>query len=365
MTILAELKDRIQQQFGSGHFNEDDYSFLQPGGNDHLVQFLFKNFADEYWELDDWNRNHLLLIEIASSLDLQFNLDEDGRFAVLEHPVKGSGRQVQAIIDLRDELLAIVYYFGDIKKCLRLNQRLLQSAVFHPCYMDSSMFLRIIDVFERIIGVKYDFEQSPALFLEPVIMKGQLRGNLVHQMFAEYSERFLNYLNICTLSGYLTDGAQGSITLYADGAIRTDACRLSSFIEIVNYVLDLLTRKYQTLSRNYLLQWQQHSQYRIQKLDGSPIEIELPFSVEIMDGLVKHLTNGNKDSMLLGISERISRKLWSIKSTEIKSAEQIEFEVSDKLIRIFLREHRAIPLYDKVEKFLRKHVSANLENWNH
>jgi hypothetical protein len=365
MTILVDLKERIQHQFGSGHFCEDDYSFLQPGGNDHLVQFLFKNFSDEYWELDEWNRHHLLLIDIAASLDLQFNLDEDGRFAVLVNPVKSSGRQVQAIIDLRDDLLAIIYYFGDIKKCMRLNQRFVQSALFHPCFIDSSMFLRIIDVFERIIGIEYDFEQSPALFLEPVILKGQLRGNLVHQMFAEYSERFFNYLNICVLSGYLTDGAQGSITLYADGAIRTDACRLSSFIEIVSYVLDFLTRKYQTLSRNYLIQWQQHSQHRVHKLAGNPIEIELPFSVEIIDGLLKQLTNGNKDSMFLGISERVSRKLWSIKSTEIKTAEQIEFEVSDKLIRIFLREHRAIPLYDKVEKFFRKHVSANLENWNH
>lgn len=365
MSILVDLKERIQQQFGSGHFHEDDYSFLRPGGNDHLVQFLFKNFSDEYWELDEWDRNHLLLIDIAASLDLQFKLDDNGEFAVLEHPVKGKSRQVQAIIDLRDDLLAIVYYFGDIRKCLRLNRLLTQSTFFHPCYIDSEMFFRIIDVFERIIGVDYDFEQSPALFLEPIVMKGQLKGELVHQMFDQYSDRFANYLNICALSGYLTDGAQGSITLFADGIIRTDSCRLSSFIEVVSYVLDFLLKKYQALSRKYLINWQQRSQNQILRLNGNPIEIELPYAVEIIDGLVKYLTNGNKDSLLLGISERISRKLWSIKSTEVNTAEQIEFEISDSLIRVFLRERRAIPLYDKLEQYLRKRVSAKLENWNH
>ncbi|NQU65220.1 MAG: hypothetical protein HQ517_13185 [SAR324 cluster bacterium] len=365
MSILVELKERIQLQFGSGHFHEKDYSFLQPGGNDHLVQFLFKNFSDEYWELDEWNRNHLLLIDIAVALNLQFKLDVDGRFAVLEYPIKGNARPVQAIIDLRDDLLAIVYYFGDIKKCLRLNQQLTQNTFFRPCYIDSAMFFQITEVFERVIGVDYDFEQSSSLFLEPIIMKGQLKGELVHQMFAKFSDRYANYLNICALSGYLIDGAQGSITLFADGAIHTDACRLSSFIEIVSYVLDFLTIKYQALSGNYLIKWQQHPQNRILKLEGNPIEIELPYPVQIVDGLVKYLMNGNKDFLLIGISERVSRKLWSIKSTEIMTAEQIEFEISDNLVRVFLRERRAIPLYDKVEQFLRKHVSAKLENWNH
>ncbi|MBU2646578.1 hypothetical protein KKI24_17855 [bacterium] len=364
MSFLAVLKERIRQQFGPGHFREDDFSFLQPGGNDHLVQFLYKNYSDEYWELDDWNRNHLLLIDIAESLDIEFKLDDDGLFAVLQSPGNGETRQVQAIIDLRDELLAIVYYFGEAKKCLRLNQRLIQSPIFHPCYLDSEMLVRIVEVFERVIGIEYDFEQLPALFLEPVVMKGQMRGDPVHGIFVEYSRRFSSYLNICVISGYLTDGAQGSLTLNGDGAIRTDSCRLSSFIEIVGYVLDILIKKYQTLSQNCLTQWSPLLEHRVLELTGKPIEIRLPFSVEKIDGLIRFLVNGTKDPMFLGISERISRKLWSIKSTEIRTTEQIEFEVAEDLIRVFLRERGTIPLYDKVEKFLRQHVSAHLENWN-
>ncbi len=364
MSFLAELKDRIRQQFGPGHFREDDYSFLQPGGNNHLVQFLFKSFPDEYWDLDEWSRHHLLLIDIAAAIDIQFSLDDDGRFAVLQTQGSGGRKQIQAIIDLRDDLLAIVYYFGDIRKCARMNQKLVQSPALHPCYVDSDMLFRIVEVFEKVIGIEYSFEQSPTLFLQPVIMKGELQGELVHRLITDYTEKFAHYLNICALSGFLTDGAQGSITLHADGSVWTDACRLSSFIEIIGYVLDMLVKKYQVLTKSFVMEWDEHPQPRVLELVGNPIEIELPFAIEKMEGLVRHLTNGSKDSLFLGISERVSRKLWSIKSTEVNTTEQIEFEVSDRLIRVFLRDRRAIPLYDRVERFLRTHVSASLENWN-
>ncbi len=365
MSILVELKERIRRQFGPGHFREDDYSFLQPGGNNHMVQFLYKSFPDEYWELDEWNRHHLLLIDISADLGVQFSLDDDGQFAVLQSKGKGEQRQVQAIIDLRDDLLAIVYYFGDIRKCARVNQQLVQNPLLHPCFIDSDMLFRIIDIFEKVIGVEYHFEQSPTIFLQPVIVKGQLKGDLVHQIFSEYSERFSGYLNLCVLTGFLTDGAQGSITLHSEGTVRTDACRLSSFIEVVTYVLDFLTKKYQTLTRHFLAQWEEHPQQQLMEMKGTAVEIELPFAVEKMDGLIRYLTNGSRDMPFLGISERISRKLWMVKSTDIQTTEQIEFEVSERLIRVFIRDRRAIPLYDKIERFLRRQISASLENWNH
>lgn len=364
MSFLADLTERIRQQFGPGHFHEDDYSFLQPGGNDHLVQFLFKCFPDEYWELDDWNRHNLLLIDLSADLDIQFQLDDDGRFAVLQSKAGEGPKRVQAIIDLRDDLLAVVYYFGDVRKCLRLNLQMSQSPLLHQCYVDSDMLFRIVEVFEKVIGIEYDFEQSSSLFLQPVIMKGELRGDLVHQLFRGYSEQFSKYLNLCSLSGFLTDGAQGSITLLANGSVRTDACRLSSFIEIVGYVLDMLLKKYQTLTHSFVLDWDEHHRSRILELVGNPIEIELPFSIEKIEGLVKYLTNGNKNTPFMGISERISRKLWRIKVTEINTTEQIEFEVSERLIRIFLQNSRAIPIYDRIERFLRHQVCASLDNWN-
>lgn len=364
MSFPAELQDRIRQEFGPGHFREDDYSFLQPGGNDHLVQFLFKNFPDEYWDLDEWSRHHLLLIDIAGDQNLQFNLDDDGRFAVLASEPGGGRKPVHAIIDLRDEFLAIVYYFGDIRRCTRLNQQLIQCQTFHPCFIDSDMLFRMVDVFEKVIGINYSFEQSPTLFLQPVIMNGELRGDLVHHVFQDYNEYFTNYLNLCAISGFLTDGAQGSITLHEDGSVRTDSCRLSSFIEIVSYVLDMLLKKYQTLSRDFVMEWSEHHDARVLELTGNPVELELPFSIERMEGLVKFLTHGNKELPFLGTAERITRKQWSIKSTEIQSTEQIEFEVSDRLIRVYLKHRRAIPLYDKIEHYLRHQVCANLENWN-
>jgi len=365
MGFPAELKQRIEQEFGPGHVREDDFSFLQPGGNDHLLQFLFKSFPDEYWDLDDWTRHGLLMTDITGvSEELRFELDDDGRFAVFRprDPEKRNG--VQAIIDLRDDLLAVVYYFGEVRLCSRLNQYLVQVPTLHPCYIDSDMLLRMVEVFERVIGVEYCFEQSPAFFLQPETVKGELRGELVQQLIDRSTQHYSDYLNLCALSGFLTDGAQGVITLQGDGTMRTDACRLSSFLEVVAFVRDILLRKYQTLTNSYITGWEEHPDSRLLELVGNPVEIMLSRPVEKLEGLVKYLTCGSKNMPLIGNSERISRKMWSIKSTDVKSAGQIEFEVSERLLRVYLKNPRAIPLYDQFEQFLRRQVCARLQNWS-
>lgn len=364
MSFLTALKERIALQFGPGHFQEDDYSFLQPGGNDHLVQFLFKCFPDEYWDLPEWDRHHLLLIDLAADADSQFSLDDNGHFGVLQTRAgKGKGG-VQAVIDLRDELLALVYYFGDVRKCSRFNRRISQSPVLHPCYIDSEILFRMVDVFEKVFGIQYDFEQSPSLFLQPVIMKGELQGELVQQVFTRYSETFSHYLNLTAISGFITDGAQGSITLQADGTVRTNACRLSSFIEIVSYLFDMLHKRYLSLVREHLIRWEENADTRIAELVGLPIQIDLPFAIERMDGLIRCLTGGGRDALFSGTAERVSRKLWSIKAADLNSAEQIELEVSSRLLRVLIQSRRAIPLYDRVEHFIRRQVCAVLDHWN-
>lgn len=364
MSFPADIKKRIEREFGPGHVREDDYSFLEPGGNDHLVQFLFKCFPDEYWDLDEVTRHNLLLADIAGVAgELQFELDDDGSFAVFRTKAGKGRKSIQAVMDLRDELLVVVYYFGEIRICSRLNQQLLQVPTLHACFIDSDMLLRMIEIFEKVIGIEYWFEQSPALFLQPETVRGELRGELVHQLVPQYIEEYANYMNLCSLSGFLTDGSQGSIALYADGRVQTDSCRLSSFLEVVAYVLDILLKKYQILTRRFIVGWNEHPESRIMELAGNPIEIELPFPVEKIDGLVGYLTRGGKNAPFIGSSERISRKLWSIKATDVTSAEQIEFEVSERLIRVYLRNPRAIPLYDQFEQFLRRQVCARLEKW--
>ncbi|MCP4751431.1 MAG: hypothetical protein GY866_11090 [Proteobacteria bacterium] len=362
MSFIPELKDRIQNLIGLNPQLEEDYSFLQPGGNDHLVQFFYKNLADEYLELEEWDRYNLMLIDLSAALDIDFVLDEDARFATLVRKNGKGVKIVQAVMDLRDDYLAAVYYFGDSKTCFQLNQKLNRTTLFHPCYLNSAVFVRLAQSLEKIRSVEYDFEQLPSMFLEPVIMRGILKGELVHDMFFDYMEKYRYFFNIDSIAGYLKEGSQGTVVVRYDGTIKVDVCRLSSFLHITGSLFDMLREKYRTLMERDIVFWDENPRNSLLKLNGSPIKIMLHNRVDTIEGLVKFLTQGNRSVPIIGISERISRKLWSVKVTETTSAEQVELEISDSLVRIFVGNRNAIPILDKIERFFRQHINAEFDN---
>lgn len=359
---MIELKNRIQTLIGSNDIIEDDYSFLQPGGNDHLVQFLFKNFSDEYWELDKWNRNNLLMIDISAFLEMDFVLDDDACFATLVMKNGKGIKRVQAVLDLRDEFVVIAYYFGDSKACLKINQKFVNFPLLCPCFLNSNNMIAIARDLEKIKQIEYHFEQPISMFQSPVVMKGVFSGRLVQDIFNEYVDKYREFFNIVSLSGYLTDGAQGTISFQGNGIVWVDACRLSSFLEIVESLFVVLKEKYRILISQHIISWETFSNSYLKKYSGTPIEYELPFSVDNLETLCKSILRGNKTLELTGIAEKMSRKQWSVKVTEVKTANQLELELSNNLIRVVLHNKKAIPLLEKLEFYFRHHICAQFES---
>jgi hypothetical protein len=263
-------------------------------------------------------------------------------------------------MDLRHEDIALIYYLGNKTNCLRLNQKLFAFPHIHHCFLSSPILMGIAKGLASVNSIQYCLEQSTSVFQNPLTMKGEFRGDQANDIYLEFSKNYKNWFNIELLSGYSTDGAQGTLVLNKDGLIHIDVCRLSSLLEIVNQLFSMLRNKYDYLKERHIAHEEGTAQGAFLRFGHSPIEIDLPIPIENIENFAKHLTNGQKPLQLIGISERVSPKLWSVKSTDAVSGEQIEFELSGHKIRIMLKHRRSLFLVDRFERFLRKHTSAHL-----
>lgn len=363
MEFATELTERIRRLIGLESSLGRDYSFFQPGGNEHTVQFFFKNLPAEYLDLGMWDRNNLFLCELSAQLDHEFILDDDGCFAT-QVTINGKGvKSVQAVMDLRDDYIVTVYYYGESKACLKLNQQLMDVAYLSPCFAGMNFLERLVESLEKITRIEFEFEQYDSMFNDPVCLKGSFCGSPAHRFYYEYLETMPACFAANYICGRITDDTQGEMKFYSHGMLQVDDCRLSGFMEFVDRMFGMLREKYSNLVENCLLSWQSTTNGSADRLSGSFIEIWLQDPLSNCEGLVKYLVRGDKTNPFFGIAERVSRKLWSVKMIEPETQAALEFEISGNLIRIFLKHKGSIPLLNKLEEFLRKHVAANLEGF--
>ncbi len=362
MEFANDLLERIRKQIGLELASDEAFTMLQPAGNEHSVQFFFKNLSDEYLEFETWDKHNLFLCDLTAELEFDFMLDDDGRFATLSQNGTTQSKSVEAVMDLRDDYLMTVYYFGDSKTSSRINQQLIATEKIFPCYIGSQILKQLICVLETITRIEFDFEQQQAMFLEPVILKGTINGPPSQTIYGQYLHSYKSYFNIKYICGHLTDDAQGNLVFHASGLIQVDDCRLSDFMNTVKQLYLLLRIKYQILVDKCLIKWEPTADNKSTQLKGNVIEIWLGKPVDKVDGLLRFLTRGDKSIQLFGISERISRKLWSIKSIHVNSGARVEMELSSNMLRVYLANRKSIPILDKIEDFLQRHVTIDFEN---
>ncbi len=362
MDFINELTERVRLQIGLELTSDENFSFFQPAGNEHMVQFFYKNLSEEYWDLDLWDRHHLFLCDLSTKLDYEFILDDDGKFATLEYPIQKRSKGVAAVMDLRDDYVVVLYYFGDSKICSKINQLLKASPNLHACYLGMPIFEQMICELEQITHLDYDFEQHSTMFLEPVNLRGSISGQPAQLMYHQYLQNYKPYFNIQSLSGRISDESHGKMMFQFDGMVQVDDCRLSDFMQMVKLLFLLLRLKYKSLADKCILKWGASNEKSYISLDGNIIEFWLNKPIEKLEGLIRYLAKGDKQLLLYGSSERISRKLWSVKSIDVGSKSQIEIEVSDSMLRVYLKNRTSIPLLDSIEEYIRKHIAADIEN---
>lgn len=362
MSFFSPFYDRIQEIIGAKQNFEEDFSFLQPSGNDHLVQFCFRIIPSEYLELSQFDQQHFFLLDLLEETSFDYQLDQDGQFAIYSEKNKKGIKTIQSIMDLRDESIGVVYYFGVAKQCLQLNSQLMQSSKLTACYFNPATLMTISESLSGIRALQYHFEQSTQVFKEPVVLKGAIKGSIVEKAYQNYSDQFKNWFNVIQLSGHTTDGSQGVLTIEANGKLQIDICRLSSFLKIVEKVHTLVTEKYAFILEKHVVNLHEDHNKSSIAVCSSPVEINLPLTIEFIENLAKVLSSGKKPLNLIGLYERISPKLWKVFLTELETAYQIDLEISAQQILIFMNSRWSLPMLDKIECFFRNNIATNFES---
>lgn len=357
MQYSKPLEQRIYNLVGVKNKAEEDFTFFEPGGNDHIVQFFFKDIPDEYAELDLYSANNLLLMDIYDAIEVDFKLDDSGEFAVFTEKNSKGVKTIQAVLDLRDETLVIAYYLGIYKNCNKLNQALSMVPDLSTCCFSSEMLHSLSAGISAINDVQYYFEQPQVICHDSIAMKGQMKGHLAQQLFDSYMDQHKSWFNVIEVGGYTEDGAQGTITLDASAMIHSDGCRLSSFLKMAENAFKLLKKRYTVILGHHLIGFEQSSENSLFKAKGQPIIIQLTSKIEKVEGLAKFLTKGGRPLSLIGNFERLSPRLWSVKAFDLETIKPVEIEITNDTVTVFLTDKSSVPVFDRLELFLQQRVS--------
>jgi len=363
--FVKELKDRIDQLVTADNSTGEELSFFEPGGNDQMVQFFYRKTTDEISELDQWSQNQLLLVsenvEGSKEQYKDLKLDKSGDFAtIIVRDDKGK-KILQSVIDLRDENILIAYYLGQVKAIQSFNQYLKSLPYLQTCFLSSLLLIPIAQSLEELSGVQYNFEQNPTLYLEPITLRGVYKGDLAMELFTDFVMKKMAWFNVESIQGHMVSGAEGTMSFSHDGTIRVDACRLSDFMETLSRVTEVIKERYDPLFVKHRIRMEEVGKSSILSIEGIPIELRLLDPVEKIEGLIRFFTVGCKPLGFVGTSVRISRKLWRINSVDETTGCKVMFELSNDVLRFYIRESASIAILDRIEQFLQQNVCAVLE----
>lgn len=357
MSFSPAFIDRINRLMGIISPGDGEFSFFEPGGNDHFIQFLYLTLPREYLELEKTVRYQLLLVELNDQIGNSFELDGNCEFATLVQK-NGKGINIaRAVMDLRHQNLIAIYCLGEPKTCKTLNKLVQGSDYFRSCFISSQGLIGFAKELEKIAGVSFFFEQSFRIHLQPQSLIGSVTGDLAQKIFFEQIVKQPQRYNVQSLTGNTIDGAHGKVTFSANGGLHIDTCKLSSFFKTAEWLFNYLTQKYEHIICHKIQKWDTEELPSGVNVNISPINLKFDLPIDKMDGLLRHLTQGVPPLLCIGTSERISRVLWKVFITEISTGDQLTLEISDSMMRIYVAGDNSIPLVDKIESFVRGHIS--------
>ena len=356
MSFQADFIDRVKQLIGITSPTQDDFSFFEAGGSDHFIQFLLLTLPDTYLELEKFDRFSLLFMELSEQTEELFQLDKDCKFATLVKKEQDGAKILQLVIDLRDQNLLSLYCFGDPKSFKKLSRRLIQSPYLHNCFINSNSLITLGNNLEHITGFNFLFEQTTRTHLQPQSLTGAATGNLARQIFHDQITQTPHNFNLTTISGSTIDGHYGKVTFHAHGELHIDICKVSVFFKTAELIHAVLKQKYGYL-KSKIQKWDAGNVKNCLCIRTNPVELKLLFPLDKVDGLIKCFTRGITLLSFFGTWERLSLASWKIFITDILTKEQINVEVSNKMVRIFLNSYNSIPLVDKIESFVISNIS--------
>lgn len=332
--------------------------------NFHFCRFFFPLFPEELWELEVMDRHTLFLADMVKIFGKDFQYDPSGKYAYLDYSIAPLGRRVLQAIDMSQDAIWTVCFFGAREDCLAMDKYWALHPQMRKLDFPSQLLIDIAQQTESILRFQHRFKQLKGVG-QTCHFEGIINGELAHQMFDELRKKSPIVFNLFNFTGYGFEGISEAFHFENSGSITEQKGDRSSLLKITAVIKTRLTEIYERICANYLTQWETDEQFPGLQFRGGPLEINLEKSIERTDIFVRQIVSGQKPFFLVGPAEKVSNQLWRIWATSLENGDQIELEIAPKLIRIYIKTILSIPLAWKVEHLLQQTVSANLKGLLH
>ena len=356
MTVL----DNFVRYLAFDSKEDEDFLFLDPGGDKYQCQLIYPVFPEEYLELDRWDRNNLWLSDLGLSIDEEFSLNDDGKFAVLSSQSKEAKCKFRTMIDLTYDYIWVVYYLGEQKTLQRFNRKLTALDCLFPLLLSSEWLIKISHILDSVQQITFEFNELPCVKRSPTSMKGNIKGPPAFGIFRDLSCNRKQEFNLTNIEGIIPNSLEATINIDSRGFMEIQPGRLSSALKVIESIKGGLIEENEYILENHIISLVNDDFHKSVFLKGEPIETRWEKCIENMEGLITILISGDKTLGFTGTSIRLSRKLWRLFCTDIKTGNPIELEISNNMLRIFIKKESSIPLMNKIVSFLQGRIDASI-----
>ena len=97
-------------------------------------------------------------------------------------------------------------------------------------------------------------------------------------------------------------------------------------------------------------------------LNLNTVVLEIVNPLKNVEWFISEIINGKTLLKVIGNYVRSTRKLWRVSLTFLDFGDQIEFEISEKMIIFYLYDINNIWAFERVLYFVRKHLCASYQS---
>ena len=333
--------------------NANELPLFFPAGQGHFVQPLIPNLSPELEEFDLFNRNHLFLLDASESLGFEFTLNDSGDFASFKND------QVMALLDLRESSLHLLYVFANAKKATALIRELNASGCYYSKRLFSKLLLQAESSFEKVVEFDYHFEELAFRKLNPLCLKGSVKGDAAPVLFKQLTSQLANQVNLTSVAGSMAGSELAVVKFQASGLMVGNDVRLDDFCKAIFPIWELLLSESKVIEEEYIWRLEEIGQGLTP--EGQAKEIKFAKNLEQPEQLLKLLTTGVKPLELWGSSRLIARNHWKLFVSDAKGL-LLEMELTTGGMKFYLKSLATQFVMEKILAFVAISISPWSEN---
>ena len=325
----------------------DDFPFFQEAARSHFALSLLPVWPEGLSDLDEWDRNHLFLLELNGQFEGEFTLEEGASQAQFT-PAKDLPK---ALLDMRGDGPWLLYALGEPKQGQKLLRAFLSCPLLYPCHLNHGFLSLQAHQLGKLEEFHFHRELPPQFPEEGQILKGQSKGDQAERFLEVLEKEQSDLLNLVEVAGLSSSGGLGKLRFQERGLLQGEGLRLKEFLDQATAMQEFhRERLSHRMSR--LCRWEKTPKGL--QCEGGPIEYHLSRALARPENILRPLTNGSNPLHLLGSFQRLGRDQWLAQFVDLKNAWQMEMELTPQVLRLFPSDSGGLALIEKLEAYFAK-----------